>query len=232
MVSRLVDAFVQSFPHTRTSWHHSSVWDWVCCSRTLWHVHTRNRGLNYQPSLQTELQRHKTVSVFNSTRTSLWKSPILSYFVTWYWESEYSVALFTFTYYRHNVIKSVGKSHRFVFPLSLRVSVEFIPFHGFIPCPPSLGGRMISSLHRFTFLLPVDHFTCGSNNARKKSKVFVQPDLSQAQSHRNNDKSNWSFGVKSFIKRRLKLVRSPLQWDASAGTVAVNGFLKEHGLWF
>lgn len=150
----------------------------------------------------------------------------------WYWESEYSVALFTFTYYRHNVIKSVGKSHRFVFPLSLRVSVEFIPFHGFIPCPPSLGGRMISSLHRFTFLLPVDHFTCGSNNARKKSKVFVQPDLSQAQSHRNNDKSNWSFGVKSFIKRRLKLVRSPLQWDASAGTVAVNGFLKEHGLWF
>lgn len=72
MVSRLVDAFVQSFPHTRTSWHHSSVWDWVCCSRTLWHVHTRNRGLNYQPSLQTELQRHKTV-VFNSTRTSLWK---------------------------------------------------------------------------------------------------------------------------------------------------------------
>ncbi len=82
------------------------------------------------------------------------------------------LTFYLFTYYRHNVIKSMTK-YRFVFP-------------------PSQGFCRIYSLSRFYSVpsfslwsddlqpvLPVDHFMCGSNNARKKSKVFVNPDLSQ-----------------------------------------------------
>lgn len=117
--------------------------------------------------------------------------------------------------------------------LSLRVSVEFTPlsvilfpnFPPFFPlCLWADGGRMISSLCRFTFArqwtTPCVVATIQENSPNVRSTRTVAGCVQIRWFKWSSDKSNWSFGVKSSVRQRLKLVCSLSQSMASSKNMA------------